>query len=343
MIRFGAQSRCRRDWTTEDVSRPSDRPCSPPTLKVLNQPFRHAEVERLAHEREAIGGEMAARSGLSRGRMNAAERRHSLIFPREHGAWGILLVPLVTGASVGLLAGGCAWPLAPLSIAVFALFLLRTPVESWMGTTPVRARTHNEVALVRNAALALAVVSLTALIRLFWGGRNPSLLWIGAAAGAAFIAQTVVKRAGRSARTAAQMVGAAGLTLVAPGACYVVTGQLGGVAWSLWIANLLFAINQIHFVQLRIRAAHPTKRSEKLAAGRGFLAGQIILMVLLAAACAGHLFRAYAAMAFLPILFRGFAWFVAEPQPLAIRTLGRRELIHAGAFGVLLVVGLQLP
>jgi hypothetical protein len=275
--------------------------------------------------------------------MKTAGRRQSLIFPREHGAWGILLVPLITGASVGLLAGGRAWPLAPLSIAVLALFLLRTPVESWMGTAPVRARTHDEVAVVRNAALALAVASLTALIWLFWRGRNPGLLWLGAGAGAAFLAQTVIKRSGRNTRTAAQVVGAAGLTAVAPAAYYVVAGRLNGAAWSVWIANLLFAANQIQFVQLRIRAAHAVKSDEKLSIGRGFLGGQIILMVLLALACANHLFRWYAAMAFLPVLFRGFAWFFAATEPLAIHALGRRELILAGAFGVLLVLGLQLP
>jgi len=274
--------------------------------------------------------------------MNTAERRHSLIFPREHGAWGILLVPLATEAAVGLLAGGRAGPLAPLGIAVLALFWLRTPVESWMGTAPVRARTHDEVALVRNAALALAAVALTALIWLFWGGRNPRLLWIGAAAGAAFIAQTAVKRTGRSARTAAQIVGAAGLTLVAPAAYYAVTGRLNGAAWSLWIANLLFAANQIQFVQLRIRAAHAIKPNEKVSAGRGFLAGQIILMALLGLACADRLFGWYATLAFLPVLFRGFAWFVSEPEPLAIHALGRRELIHAVAFAFLLVLGFQL-
>lgn len=275
--------------------------------------------------------------------MKTAGRRQSLIFPREHGAWGILVVPLATGASVGLLAGGRAWPLTPLCIAVIALFLLRTPLESWMGTTPVRARTHDEVALVRNAALPLAVVSLTALVWLFWGGGNLGLLWIGAAAGTAFIAQTVVKRAGRSARTAAQMVGAAGLTLVSPAAYYVVTGHLNGAAWSLWIANLLFAANQIQFVQLRIRAAHAVKGTEKVSIGRAFLGGQIILVVLVGLACADHLFGWYAAMAFLPVMVRGFTWFVSESEPLAIHALGKRELIHAGVFGVLLVLGFQLP
>jgi hypothetical protein len=270
-----------------------------------------------------------------------AERRNSLIVPREHGAWGILLVPLVTGAAAGLLSGGRAWPLAPLSIAALALFWLRTPLESWAGTTPIRARTAEEIALVRNAVMLLSVVSLAALAWLFWGGQNWGLLWIGAVAGGAFLGQALVKRAGRSMRTAAQIVGAAGLTAAAPAAYYVVTGRLSAAAWSIWIANLLFAANQIVFVQLRIRAAHIASSSEKLALGRGFLAGQILLMVLLGAACSTHLFSWYAALAFAPVLFRGFAWFQSRSEKLAIHTLGKREMMHAGAFAVLLVVALQ--
>ena len=121
------------------------------------------------------------------------------------------------------------------------------------------------------------------------------------------------------------------------------TGHLSGAAWSVWIANLLFALNQIHFVHLRIRAAHAVKPNEKFSIGRGFLIGQIVLAALLIIACAGHLFAWYAAMAFLPALCRGFAWFAAGSEPLAMSALGRRELMHAGAFGVLLVLGLQLP
>jgi len=34
------------------------------------------------------------------------ERRGALILPREQGAWGLLLVPLVTGAGAGLRQGG---------------------------------------------------------------------------------------------------------------------------------------------------------------------------------------------------------------------------------------------
>ena len=132
------------------------------------------------------------------------------------------------------------------------------------------------------------------------------------------------------------------MTAVAPAAYYIVTGHLNGTAGSVWIANLVFAANQIQFVQLRIRAAHAVKSNEKLSIDRGFLSGQF-LMGLLALACANHLFRWYAAMAFLPVLIRGFAWFFAASEPLVIHILGRRELVHAGVFGFLLVLGLQLP
>jgi len=94
----------------------------------------------------------------------SASRRRSLIVLREHGAWGILLVPMLIGASVGLFwKGGGAGGLASFSIVALTLFWLRTPVESWIGTAPIRARTPNELRFVRNASLALAAVSLSAL------------------------------------------------------------------------------------------------------------------------------------------------------------------------------------
>jgi len=270
-------------------------------------------------------------------------RQKSLIVPREHGAWGILLVPLVTGAAAGLLKGGDGWQLAPLTIAALALFWLRTPVESWMGATPVRARAAAEIRLVRTAALILAAVSVCALLWLFWGWRNRTVLWIGAAAGIAFAGQAIVKQfRGRNARTAAQMIGAAGLTATAPAAFCAVTGKASPDAWFLWAANLLFAINQIHFVQLRIQTARPKSRREKFLAGRGFLANQLILILILCAVCGLGAFPWFGALAFLPVLWRGFAWFLTEPRPLAIHALGKSELLYACLFGVLLVIGMAL-
>lgn len=271
--------------------------------------------------------------------MSPAARRKSLIVPREHGAWGILLVPLATGAAVGLLAGGRALPLVPLTVAALALFWMRTPLENWIGTVPTRARSREEIALVRRAVLSLGVLAAIALVWLFWGWQNGKLFWIGIAAVVAFVAQALVKRVWRRARTAPQAIGAAGLTAVAPAAYCAVTGGLDGIAWALWAGNLLFAFNQIQYVHLRIQSARAASRREKFSSGSGFFAGQVMLAAMLAAACAWRLFPWLAAAAFLPLLVRGFAWFAAPPQPLVIRTLGKRELYLAIAFGLLLAMG----
>ena len=272
----------------------------------------------------------------------APGRNRSLIIPREHGAWGILLVPLLTAASVGLLAGGGGGSLLPFILVALSLFWLRTPVESWIGTAPIRARTPGEIQLVQAAVIWLATVAIAGLIWLFWEGRNRALIWIGCAAGSAFLVQSFLRWIWRSARAAAQMVGAVGLTSTAAAAYYVVTGRLDTTAWSLWAANLLFAINQIQFVQRRIHAARTDNRGPKLAIGRGFLVGQALLVTLILAACATGIFRWYAAMAFLPVLIRGFAWFGAKPKPLTVHSLGKSELVHACVFGLLVVIGMQL-
>jgi hypothetical protein len=196
--------------------------------------------------------------------------------------------------------------------------------------------------MVRRAVLLLSALSAGGLVWLFWGGRNRALIWIGCAAGVAFLAQFAMRSIWRGARTAAQVVGAAGLTSTAPAAYYAVTGRLDMEAWSLWGANLLFAMNQIQFVQLRISAARTAARREKFEAGRAFLLGQVILIALVAAACGRHLFPWPAAGAFIPVLARGFAWFVTEPQPLAIHALGKSELFYACLFGVLVVAGTAL-
>ena len=66
------------------------------------------------------------------------------------------------------------------------------------------------------------------------------------------------------------------------------------------------------------------------------------VIVLLAAACACRWYPWFGTVAFLPILFRGFAWYVRRPQPLVIHALGKSELVYACTFGVLLIVGMRL-
>lgn len=256
--------------------------------------------------------------------------------PREHGAWGLLFVPLLTGVAVGVASAQSFLSLVWFMVAALSLFWLRTPVESLLGTTPLSAQTPAERKLALTVSIALATLASLCLTALLWNGRNAQLLLFGGVAALAFMAQTLLMRLGRKFRMTAQIVGAIGLTSTAPAAYYLATSSLDRRAWWLWVANWMFALNQIHFVQLRIHAARAATFEEKCSQGRWFFLGQVLLMMMLIAASVLRVVPGLIALAFLPALTRGFAWFFRGLQPLRVRSLGWSEMRQGVVFGFLL-------
>jgi hypothetical protein len=272
----------------------------------------------------------------------ARSRVRALVMPREHGAWGLLLIPLVTGASAGLAVAQNWIPLVQFTIAALALFWMRTPVESALGTSPMRAQSASETSWLLLTIALLGCVAMACIAALLWDGDDSGLLLLGAAAAFAFVAQAWVKKMGRRARMAAQLSGSVGLTATAPAAWYVVTGQLDERALGLWLANWIFAGNQIHYVQLRIHNARAATFTEKTQGGRWFLVGQVAMMAALGGAWRLHLLPAAALLAFVPLLIRGLLWFISAAKPLAVKRLGWAELAHGVAFGLLLIAACRL-
>jgi hypothetical protein len=272
-----------------------------------------------------------------------AGRTRALVVPREHGAWGILLVPLVTGACVGLPQGSGISGLLLFLTASIALFWLRTPLESWLGLSPMRLQNADERRAVMTATLSIGVITALALTGLFWGGRNRGLLAIGCIAGTAFAVQSGVKLFGRHVRMPAQMIGAIGLTSTAAGAYYVVTGHLDATAAAIWAANWLFAGDQIHFVQLRLRNSRLADLRQKLTVGRNFFIGQLAMIAVVMWASGIGFLPILTVVAFLPVVIRGMMWFIKGPEPLSLHWLGITELLHAITFGVLLISSFYIP
>ena len=265
-------------------------------------------------------------------------RRRAMVVPREHGAWGLLLVPLFTGLVAGFASSYRVWPLLVFTTAALSLFWLRTPLESLTGTGSLTARTPAERWTALIASVCLGAVSATCLIGLMWKGRNSGLLLLGAAAACAFVAQAVLRRLGRGARMAAQLMGAISLTCTAPAAYYIGTGLLDRRAFILWAANWIFAGNQIHFVQLRIHAARAITFSEKFDRGRFFFLAQPVLLVVLVLVSLWRILPPLVIVAFVPALVRGTLWFFRKPESLDVRSLGWSEMKHGVAFGVLLAM-----
>ena len=265
-------------------------------------------------------------------------RTRALIIPREHGAWGLLLVPLFTGVVAGFASEHRIWPLLMFTVAALSLFWLRTPVESLVGTSSLAANTKAERRTAFIASILLAAVASACLTGLIWKGQNLQLLVLGAATVFALVVQTVLRRLGRRARLVAQLVGAIGLTCTAPAAYYIGTGRLSERAFVLWAANWIFAGNQIHFVQLRIHSARAFTFSQKFAQGKLFLLAQPVFFAFLVVASFWRVLPPLVIVAFIPALVRGTLWFFRKPESLDVRSLGWSEMKHGLVFGVLLAV-----
>lgn len=270
--------------------------------------------------------------------MDAAStlRTRGLWVPREHGAWGMLLVPLVTGAGAAGEGGGYI-ALGWFALAAVALFWLRTPVESLAGTSVNRARTAEE----RRAALAAATVvggiAILALVALFWDFRNLALIPIGTVAGVAFVGQAMLKKRARKYRAIAQLVGSVGLASTAASAYYLRTGNLGATAVLLWMVNWLFAAEQIEFVQLRIQGARLETAAERLHRGKGYLVTVSVVITAIGVLSALEFLPLLTVLAFVPSLVRSTVWFTSTKKPLDVHKLGWLELTNAILFAVLLV------
>ena len=212
------------------------------------------------------------------------------------------------------------------------------------GGSVARALAHqdaneDERASVLRLIVLLCVIALASLAALFATGHARGLVIIGIVAAIAFGAQEIVKKLGRPGRMPAQIIGAIGLTSTAAGAYYVASGTLDRTAVLLWIANWLFAADQIHFVQTRIRGSRLTTSEREVCARK---------MVRIRADCVGRCARSRRAciaccplwtlIAFVPAFARGVAWFVRPTQPLDVHKLGFSELAQAIVFGALLSV-----
>ncbi len=137
----------------------------------------------------------------------------------------------------------------------------------------------------------------------------------------------------------AQLTGAIALSSTSAGAYYLAAGHFGPTAIIIWLANWLFAANQIHFVQLRIHSTHAMTTGEKLRQGRGFLFHQAFSLLLLGLIWRAGWLPGLILMAFAPIFARGCAWFLESPQPLQVRRLGLSELLYAIVFGIFFIAG----
>jgi hypothetical protein len=269
-------------------------------------------------------------------------RIKALTFPREHGAWGLLLIPLITGACVGVPYGRGPGNLILFITAALAIFWLRTPMESYFGMGLMRIGNAEERKAVLRTIAVLAPVVALSVGGLLWNSHDTSLLILGCVGATAFAVQSALRLFGRKFRMISQAIGSIGLTSTAAGAYYAVTGRLDERAMAVWFACWLFAGDQIHYVQLRLRHSKLTTVAARLKASRNFLVGQVVMLGVVAATVRMNVLPVFALIAFVPVMLRGFTWLADKRNSLDLTKLGVSELFQSVGFGALLVAAFYI-
>jgi len=260
-----------------------------------------------------------------------------LMVPREHGTWGLLLFPLISGAIVGYVASSktSVKPALWFLLTALSAFLIYQPLESLLGLSLIKARSQRQQRIAILSVIALAVIATAGVLELF-NLRRGMVLGFGLMALGCFGIRLLLGTS-RLMRVPRQLIGAMGLSSAAGGAYYAASGRIDRTGILLWLASWLFAAGQIEYVHLRISTAQVRSRRQKVRSSLGVC----FLHLLMIGASITAAFAGFApfllALAFAPSVIRIAVWLVKPWQPLGIHILGFSELLQGLLFNILLI------
>ena len=266
-----------------------------------------------------------------------AQPTSSLLVPREHGSWGLWLLPLISGAVVGYILDphAAAAPIFWFGLAAASAFLSYQPLEILLGFSLVKARSPRQQRTALLWIIVFTVAAVCSVLELLHLQRYLVLL-IGAAAAGCFGARSLLGRS-RRVRVLKQLIGALGLASTAAGAYYAATGRMDRTALLLWLASWLFAVGQIEYVQLRLRSAQLRSSRQKTRSSLPVTVFHVSVMGIAIMAGLANLVPLLLGLTFIPAVIRLAVWIIRPWRPLGVHILGISELLQGVLFNALLV------
>lgn len=249
------------------------------------------------------------------------------LYPKEHGAYAILGVPLVTA----LFIVGLTPVTALLSIATVAAFLTHEPLLLLAGVRGPRARAAApQAGRILFGRLAMAIVCGAAA---FWGVN--SVARVGMMVCLVFaVGEIVASATGYSRTLAAQILAVAGLSL--PSAVVLAAGGIDASTAGQFLLFWLFGRVATTVSVRSVIAQHKASRSRRALATCDLL--------ILAAGCvctAGFAFGDYLWLATLPMLLAALVLRVWLPHPKHLKQIGWSLLAVNVVSGIAIVWFMQ--
>ena len=251
--------------------------------------------------------------------------RAILRVPREHGAWAMLCVPLVTGVLV-------AWSF-PLRVLLFGisatlLFIARESSASWWRS---HRRGERRTEALERVIIYLGLGGLL-IAPLLFIDRLYLLVPLGLAALLllAINAEQASKRVDRT--IFGEVLAIAGLTMTAPAAHYVALGEWHPVAFWLWLLSALYFVSSVFYVRLRVNLINSRRQAERKIAWRRCASYHAFLLLSLFLLTASDRLSLFALAAFAPALTRA-SWSLIKPiGQLNLKRLGMLEIVYSVVF-----------
>jgi 4-hydroxybenzoate polyprenyltransferase len=266
-----------------------------------------------------------------------AQPTSSLLVPREHGSWGLWLLPLISGAVVGYVFDPHA-ALAPVlwfGLAAASAFLIYQPLESLLGLSLIRTLSQRQQRSALTWIIVLTIAAVCSVLELLHLQRFLVLL-IGVVASGCFGVRSLLG-CSRRVRVLKQLIGALGLSSTAAGAYYAATGRMDRTAVLLWLASWLFAVGQIEYVQLRLRSAQVRSSRQRAMNSLAVSVFHVLVMGIAIAAGMAHAAPLLLGLTFIPAVIRLSVWIVRSWRPLGVHILGISELAQGIVFNGLLI------
>jgi YwiC-like protein len=279
---------------------------------------------------------------------NDTKRTHvnpQLIFappkPKEHGAWGMLYVPMVTAA---VIAGTFNVRVLLVAVMVTLVFLSQRPYAQLLGSPVVR----KDPGLLRRNLTWLAGYWVTTLLLFSWLYyvydliALPRFVWIAIPIAATF---TLFLWKNRVRSLAGELTGICGLTLTAPLAHYAAVGEVQSLGFWLWALCILYFSSSVFFVKAVVSSF--LKSRFKTTAAPAVTARVCVfyhggLVLLLASLFLLNQIPALAMVAFAPVIVRGL-WGIPTGQlKLNFARIGWTEVIYSLFFAVATILAMRL-
>ncbi|MEP6776128.1 MAG: YwiC-like family protein [Chloroflexota bacterium] len=271
------------------------------------------------------------------------------LIPDDHGAYAMVLLPMVLGFILGVVRGvdPSAEPLEVVvacllfAVALMALFFASEPLS-------VAFKPRSSVGARRRAVWWLAVYLAVGVIAgaplvFVWGLWE--LGWFLVAAGALMVLFLVAVKLRKQRSLGVRLPGIICLTLSGPGAYYVTTGRLDVQAWGLWVACAVYFVGTV----FNVRSWFEMNRQKKSGISQPKLPAWLvacIVVYLVGGALVVVGMVAWGALpwvafvAFVPSLLRAMWTLWSTPYQIPIKKIGLIEFAQSFAFGLLLIVAI---